>query len=293
LCLINMMRYDNITEIMERLAFTITMKKDLVKKVDSIIDGSKIRNRSHALEYVVGTYFSPRITKALVLAGGRGVRMRSLTYELPKAMLPVCGKPILEYTIENLKKNNIREIVIACGELSEKIKEYFGDGSRFSVKISYIDEKNDLGTGGALKSALPLLGQEPFVMIWGDVLADIDLADMIDFHMEDNPIMTIALTSVADPREYGAARVHRDILVNFHEKPKKSAEASHLVTAGVHIVDPKISKFLPKKKSFMLEQEVMPNLTRDREVKGYIFDGKWFDVGSLEIYNKAIKYWSK
>jgi len=278
---------------MERLPFTITMRKDLIKKVDSLVDGTKIRNRSHALEYVVSGYFSPKISKALILAGGKGVKMRPLTYEMPKAMLPVKGKPILEHTIEQLKKNNIREIIVACGPLSEKIKDYFGDGSRFSVKISYVDEKSDLGTGGALRSALPLVGSDPFIMIWGDVLADIDIADMVDFHMDDNPIMTVALTSVADPREYGSARLHRDIMVDFQEKPKKSPEVSHLVTAGIHIVDPRISKYLPNKKSFMLEQEVLPKLTQERVVKGYLFDGQWFDVGSLEIYNRAIKYWAK
>jgi len=269
------------------------MRKDLIKKVDSLVDGTRIRNRSHALEFVVNSHFSPKISKALILAGGKGVKMRPLTYELPKAMLPVKGKPILEYTIEQLKKNDIREIVIACGPLSEKIKEHFGDGSRFSVKISYIEEKANLGTGGALKIALPQMGSEPFVMIWGDVLADIDLADMVDFHLEDNPLITIALTSVADPREYGSAKLHRDILVDFKEKPKKTADISHLVTAGIHIVDPKISKYLPKKKSFMLEEEVLPRLARDRAIHGYIFDGLWFDVGSLEIYNKAIKFWNK
>ena len=276
---------------MERIPFTITMRKDLVKKVDSLVDGTKIRNRSHALEFVVNSYFSPKISKALILAGGKGVKMRPLTYEMPKAMLPVKGKPILEYTIEQLKKNDIREIIIACGPLSDKIKDYFGDGSRFSVKISYIDEKKDLGTGGALKMALPMLGSEPFVMIWGDVLAEIDLADMIDFHLEDNPLMTIALTSVSDPREYGAVRMHRNVMVDFQEKPKRGVDVSHLVTAGIHIVDPKIIKFLPKKSSFMLEQEVIPALTKDHAVRGYIFDGQWFDVGSLEIYHRAIKAW--
>jgi NDP-sugar pyrophosphorylase family protein len=269
------------------------MRKDLVKKIDSLVDGTRIRNRSHALEFAVNSYFSPKISKALILAGGKGVKMRPLTYELPKAMLPVKGKPILEYTIEQLKKNDVREIIIACGPLSAKIKDYFGDGSRFSVKISYIDEKSNMGTGGALKKALPILGSEPFIMIWGDVLAEIDLADMIDFHMEESPLMTVALTSVADPREYGSVRLHRNVMVDFQEKPKKGVDVSHLVTAGIHVVDPKIAKFLPKKSSFMLEEEVLPTLTKEREVRGYIFDGQWFDVGSLEIYQRAIKSWGK
>ncbi len=278
---------------MERIPFTITMRKDLVKKIDSLVDGTRIRNRSHSLEFVVNSYFSPKISKALILAGGKGVKMRPLTYEMPKAMLPVKGKPILEYTIEQLKKNEIRELVIACGPLGDKIKEYFGDGSRFSVKISYIDEKADLGTGGALKKALPLLGSEPFVMIWGDVLAEIDLADMVDFHMEENPVLTVALTSVSDPREYGSVKLHRNVLMDFQEKPKRGSDVSHLVTAGIHIVDPRIAKYLPKKNSFMLEEDVLQSLTKERAIRGYIFDGQWFDVGSLEIYQKAIRSWGK
>ena len=279
--------------IMERKPFTITMRQDLLQKVDTLVDGTKIRNRSHAFEYVVSSYFKPKITKALILAGGKGAKMRPLTLELPKAMLPVKGRPILEYTIELLKKNDIREIYIATSHLGEKIKEYFGDGSRFSVKIHYIDEKKDLGTGGALKSALAHMGQDSFILIWGDVLIDIDLADLIDFHLEDTPLMTIALTSVSDPSEYGAARLHRDMVVDFEEKPKKSVDVSHLVTAGVHVVDPKIAEYFPNKASFMLEQDVLPRLIEDEQIRGYIFDGLWFDVGTSDIYQRAIKQWKK
>lgn len=264
-----------------------------MRKVDTLVDGTKIRNRSHAFEYLVSSHFKPKISKALILAGGKGVKMRPLTYELPKSMLPVRGKPILEHTIELLKRNDIREIYIAIGYLGEKVKEYFGDGSRFSVKINYIDEKKDLGTGGALKSALPSMNQDDFVMIWGDVLIDIDLADLIDFHLEDSPMMTVALTSVSDPSEYGSVRLHRDMMVDFKEKPRKSADVSHLVTAGVHIVNAKIAKYFPDKSSFMLEQDVLPKLIEDGQIRGYIFDGLWFDVGTSEIYQRAIKQWKK
>lgn len=269
------------------------MRQDLLQRVDSLVDGTKIRNRSHAFEYLVSSHFKPGVSKALILAGGKGAKMRPLTYELPKAMLPVRGRPILEYTIELLKKNNIREIYIATGHLGDKIKDHFGDGSRFSVKIHYIDEKKDLGTGGALKTALPSLGQDDFVMIWGDVLIDIDLADLIDFHLQDNPIMTIALTSVSDPSEYGSVRIHRELMVDFKEKPRKSADVSHLVTAGVHVLNSKIAKYFPNKSSFMLEQEVLPKLIEEGQIRGYIFDGLWFDVGTADIYQRAIKQWKK
>lgn len=277
---------------MERMPFTITMRKDLLKKIDQIVDGTKIRNRSHALEYIVSSYFKPRIKKALILAGGKGVKMRPLTYELPKSMLPVKGRPILEYTIELLRKYEIRELYIAVGYLGNKIKDHFGDGSKFGVKITYIDEKKDLGTGGALKLAMANFA-EPFLMLWGDVLIDIDLADLIEFHLEKSSLMTVALTSVADPTEYGSVRLHRDMIVEHREKPKKGEDFSFLVTAGAHVVDPMIDKYLSKSGKFMLERDVIPALIKDKKINGYIFEGQWFDVGTPDIYQRAIKEWGR
>ena len=277
---------------MERTPFTITMRKDLLRKVDSLVDGVKIRNRSHALEYIVNSHFKPRIKKALILAGGKGVKMRPFTYELPKTMLPVKGRPILEYMIDLLRSYDIRDIYISIGYLGEKIKEHFGDGSKFGVRLTYIEEKKNLGTGGALRFALPKMGDEPFLLAWSDVLIDIDIGDLIDFHLEESPLMTIALTSVADPTDYGAVKMHRDTMVDFKEKPKNSTDVSRLVSAGVHVVDPKIVNYLPKTGRFMLEKDVIPKLISKKKIKGYIFEGKWFDVGTPEIYNLAIKEWN-
>ena len=279
---------------MDRKPFTITMKKDLIKKVDSLIDGTRIRNRSHALEYIVSLHFKPKVNKALILAGGEGVKMRPFTYELPKTMLPVKGRPILEYQIDLLRDCDIREIYIAIGYLSGKIKEHFGDGSKFGVRIYYIEEKKNLGTGGAIKSAIPYLSENPFVLFWGDELIDIDLWDLIGSHLEDNPIITMALTSTSDPTDYGAVKIQGDTLVEFKEKPKKAATISHLVSAGVYVVSPKIVDYMPTEKSlFSVEEEVFPKLIKENKVKGYLFDGQWFDVGTPEIYQRAIKEWRK
>jgi len=276
---------------MDRIPFSITMKKDLLNKVDSLVDGTQIRNRSHALEYIVNSYFRPKIKKALILAGGEGVKMRPFTYELPKTMLPVKSKPIMEYIIELLRSYDVRDIYVAIGHLGEKIKNHFGDGSKFSVRLTYLEEKKPLGTGGALRAALPKIDGEPFVVIWGDELIDIDLGDMIDFHLENKPTMTIALSSVSDPSDYGAVRLHRDLIVEHREKPRRSKDVSHLVSAGVHIVDPEISKYMSKKKNFSLEKEIIPRLIEAGKIRGYLFDGQWFDVGTPEIYQRAIRKW--
>ena len=269
------------------------MKKDLLGRVDSLIDGTKIRNRSHALEYVVSKYFKPRIRKALILAGGDGVKMRPFTFELPKTMIPVKGRPILEHIIELLRDYDIREIYVAIGHLGEKVKDHFGDGSKYGVRINYIEEKKKTGTGGSLRNAIPLLGVEPFLLIWGDVLIDIDLGDLIDFHLERSPLMTVALTSVLDPSDYGVVRLHGDNVVEYKEKPKKSVGMSHLVSAGVQIVDPAILDFIPSKSYSMLEDEVVPKLIRIKKIKGYLFEGQWFDIGTPEIYQRAIKEWNE
>jgi len=278
---------------MSRVPFTITMDKELLKKVDLIVDGRKIRNRSHALEFLISSHFKPSIQKALIVAGGKGIKMRPFTYELPKAMLPIKGKPILEHIIEMLEARDIREIYIAIGYLGDKIKAHFDDGKKFGVKINYIKEDEDLGTGGALKNALPKIGSGPFIMMWGDVLVDINLRDFIYFHLENEPLMSIALTSVADPTEYGAVKLDRDTMVEYIEKPRKSATVSHLVSAGVHIVDPKVKKYFPKIKKFNLERGVIPRLIKDKKIKGYVFGGQWFDVGTPEIYELAVKRWRK
>lgn len=278
---------------MDRLPFTITMRKDLVKKVDAVIDGSKIRNRSHALEYIVSSYFKPKIKKALILAGGEGVKMRPFTYELPKSMLPIKGRPILDYTIELLREYDIRDIYIGIGHLGEKIKDHFGDGSKFGVRITYIEEKTKVGTGGAIKAALPLIGAEPFLLVWGDVLIDIDLNDLIAYHLERPAVMTVALTSVSDPTGYGSVRLHGETIVDYEEKPRKSKNVSHLVSAGVHVINPEISDFLLVKKNFMIEQDVIPKLIRNNVIKGYLFEGQWFDVGTPDIYQRAIKEWGR
>jgi NDP-sugar pyrophosphorylase family protein len=277
---------------MERMPFTITMRKDLVKKVDSLVDGTRIRNRSHALEYLVATHFQPKIKKALILAGGEGAKMRPFTYEMPKAMLSVKGRPILEYIIDLLRNHEVRDLYVAIGHTGGRIKDHFGDGSKFGVKITYIEEKRKIGTGGALKLALPKLGEDPFLMIWGDVLIDIDLDDFIAFHLEEKPLVSVALTSVSDPTDYGAVRLHGQTIVEFEEKPRKSKSMSHLVSAGVHIVDPKIAEFMPEKVSSSIEKEVMPKLIYRKEVRGYIFEGQWFDVGTPEIYQRAIREWT-
>src|SRR3989344_5502339 len=153
---------------MRRSRITITLDTQVLKKVDKLIDKNKIRNRSHAIEYVLSKYTKSNVHKAIILAGGRGTQLRPYTYELPKPMLPVQGTPILEHLIKQLKKHNVTDLVIAISYLGEKIKTYFGNGERFGVHIEYSEEGENLLTGGAVKKLKNKIDNDTFLVIHGD-----------------------------------------------------------------------------------------------------------------------------
>lgn len=271
----------------ERL--TITLRNDLLRELDSMVDGIKVRNRSHAIEVLLSkTLEARKVKRAIILAGGKGTRMRPLTYEMPKSMIPLKGKPLIQHLIELCRKYEIREIILSTGYLGEKIRAHFGDGSHLGVEIKYVEEKEEMGTAGPLNLAKQYL-KGPFLMFNGDVLSDIDLADIIRFHSEQNAIATIALTQVEDTSSFGVARLKGHRIVGFIEKPK-SGEDGKLINAGVYVLEPEVLKYIPPGKA-MMERDVFPILAQEGKLFGYPFDGQWFDTGTPEAYERAIKNW--
>lgn len=276
---------------MSRERLTITINKRLIGLLDDFIDGEKIRSRSHAIEYLLSKMLVPKVSRAIILAGGQGLKMRPFTYEMPKCLIPVRGKPLLEHTLDLLKKYEIRDIVITIGHLGDKVRNHFGDGSRFGVKITYADQGEGFrGTGGALKVARNLAGS-PFLLFYGDVLADIDLNDLVDFHKSHGKAMTMALTSVEDSSVWGVVQLHGTQIRDFVEKPKQSQRLSRLINAGIYVVEPKIFDYFPRKNIFRLEEDVFPKLAQSDELYGYPFEGQWFDIGTPEIYARVIREW--
>lgn len=276
---------------MDRVRLTITLKKNLIKSVDKAIDGVKIRNRSHAIEYLLSKILAPKISRAFILAGGYGVKMRPFTYEMPKGLIPVNNRPILEHIIDRLKEINIKDIIISIDYLGEKIKEYFGDGSKFGVKITYIENSKPSGTAYPLLAAKNILGKSPFLLIHGDVLANIDFVDMINFHESHKGIITMALTSVEDPSAYGAVKLSGSKIMEFREKIGRGPEVSRLINAGIYVVNPTFLDFIPQKKNSYLEKDVFPKLVKNKEIYGYVFAGSWFDVGTPTVYERALREW--
>jgi NDP-sugar pyrophosphorylase family protein len=275
---------------MRRKRLTITLDPRTLSQIDSYINGQTIRNRSHAIEYLVKKVLPPNVTKAVILAGGSGLRFRPLTYEIPNAMIPFRGKPLLDYLIKLIKETGITEVVICVGHLADKIIKRFGDGSNWDVKITYsYDGPKSLGTAGALLKAKKHLKNGPFLVIHGDVLSNIDVQDMIGFHDGKKYLATLALTTVDDPRRCGVVRVKGIDLVEYDEKPLRKKHKSNLIHAGIYILEPEAFDYFPRKKKASMENDVFPKLANEGKIAAYLFEGQWFDISYPKYYEKALK----
>lgn len=280
----------------QRERITITIRKDLLRRLDQTIDHQRIRNRSHAFEVLLSRVLGNDIRQAVILASGMGVNMRPFTYEIPKPLIPVSGKPLLEHTIDLLRNNGITNIIITVSHLGNKIKDHFGDGSKFGVSIRYVEEKKPTGTAGALQAAQGALDDGPFLMMYADVLQDLDISEFLQAHQNVKAAMgTIALTSVADPSAYGAVKLRGTRVVEFSEKPTISSDVSRMVFAGIAAFDTTVFTLIPKVrgKQLSLEQDVFPQLIEEGRLYGYPFEGQWFDVSTPESYDLALKHWKK
>jgi len=225
--------------------------------------------------------------KAIILAGGLGERLKPLTIETPKPLLPIRGKPIVERCIENLKKNGINEIILSIGYKAEKIIDYFGNGDGWGIKLVYNVEKELLGTGGAVKDIVKKFGiVDNFVLVWGDNLADFDIKGMIEEHLENKGMITMSLTEREDVENFGVASLIGNKLTGFVEKPKREEAPSKLINAGAFIVNPKVLGILPEGKS-NIERECFSIVAKEGKVYGFEHKGYWYPTDTLEKYNFA------
>lgn len=220
--------------------------------------------------------------RAFVLAGGEGTRLRPYTYTVPKPMLMLGGKPILQYVLENLKRCGIKDVVITCGYLHEQITKYFGDGSAFGLNISYSIEKEKMNTAGSLLNCKER-PKETFVVAMGDHLTNIDMADMVKKHKKSGAIATIALYHVKTPLEYGVAKVHGNNIVGFEEKPV----LEHDYNTAIYVFEPEIFDFIKGKEDFA--KDVFPRmLAAGKKINAYVFDAFWFDIGRVSDYERFV-----
>jgi mannose-1-phosphate guanylyltransferase len=224
--------------------------------------------------------------KAIILAGGLGTRLRPLTLETPKPMIPVNSKPLIEWVLLNLKKHHITEVILSIGHLSEKIQDYFKDGSSLGMRIEYNIEKELLGTGGAIKDIVTKFKiNEPFVLVWGDNLMDINFTQMIETFEDSNAELVMALTNREDVENFGVAKLEDNKIIGFVEKPKREDSPSNLINAGAFIVDPSILEVLPDGIS-SIEKDCFEKIASKGKIYSYEHEGYWYPTDSMEKYNK-------
>jgi mannose-1-phosphate guanylyltransferase/phosphomannomutase len=224
--------------------------------------------------------------KAVVMAGGFGSRIQPLTNSRPKPMLPIINRPMMEHTMMMLKSIGITEFIVLLYFKPDIIQDYFKDGSDFGIKISYVIPDDDYGTAGAVKLAQKLIGDENFIIISGDLVTDFDFTKILDFHKNRDSKLSIVLTSVENPLQFGVVIANEDnVIEKFLEKPSWGEVFSDTINTGIYIIEPEILDYIPENKNFDFAKDLFPLLMQsDVELMGYSLDGYWRDVGNPESY---------
>ncbi len=226
--------------------------------------------------------------KAVVLAGGEGTRLKPLTYKRPKPLMPVAGRPCIDYVLRSLASSGFHEIIVTTAYMSDALIKSIGDGLDYNASILYSFEENPAGTAGAVRRVGNFF-DDTFVVSMGDILCDVDFKGLYDFHKRKGAAVTIALTEVEDPTQYGVVGLDANgRIVRFKEKPKKEEAFSNLVNAGIYVLEPSVLELVPPDQKFDFAKDLFPKLlSKGVSLYGSKIDGVWMDIGQPHDLWKA------
>lgn len=228
--------------------------------------------------------------KAMILAAGLGTRLRPLTEEISKPMVPVVNKPVMEHIVDLLALHKIEDVIANLHYYADAIKGHFDNGNNWGINLSYSFEETLMGTAGGVKKAHKFFdNNNAFIVLSGDALTDINLTSLVSFHKERKALATIVLTEVEDPSKYGVVITDKDgKIIEFQEKPTREEAKSKLANSGIYVFDPEIFKFIPKELFYDFGKNLFPLLLEKNErFYGYEHSDYWNDVGSLEEYQQG------
>jgi mannose-1-phosphate guanylyltransferase len=228
--------------------------------------------------------------KAILLIGGLGTRLRPLTLTTPKPLLPILDRPFLEYQLNFLRRQGFDDVVLCTAYRAEDFRQALQDGRDHGVRIAYVHEDTPLGTVGAIKNAEPHV-TGPTLICNGDILMNLDLRALADFHARKQAQATIALTEVADPSAFGVVDMDKEgRVLQFIEKPAPGTAPSNLINAGAYIFQPEVFAMIPKNTVYSVERGLFPAmLAAGHPLYAKRLEGYWLDVGTLEKYQQAQK----
>ncbi len=226
--------------------------------------------------------------KAIIMAGGKGTRLRPLTCSIPKPMVPILNQPVMEYTINLLKKYKIKDIAVTMAYLPTVITDYFGTGEKWGVNLKYFNEEVPLGTGGSVKNAEEFL-EGTFIVISGDALTDLNIKEAIRYHRMKKSKATLVLKREAIPIEYGVVITDEEgRIVRFLEKPSWGEVFSDTINTGIYILEPEVLTYYNKGNNFDFSKDLFPRLLRDHvPMYGYVAEDYWCDIGDLNSYKQT------
>ncbi|KPJ68294.1 hypothetical protein AMJ44_06755 [candidate division WOR-1 bacterium DG_54_3] len=227
--------------------------------------------------------------KAVIIAGGLGTRLRPLTYNTPKPIVPVANRPFVVHQIEHLVKHGVDEVILNLHYLSHEIKKILDDGREWGIKIHYSIEEHPLGTAGAVKNAEKYFGKDPMVIFNGDILTDINISKVVTFHREKGASVTLTLTEVEDPTSFGLILTDKaGRVTKFIEKPSWDMVTAKTINAGIYVVDPNIFDEVPRGEEHSFERELYPSLLeKGLPIFGYLSHAYWIDIGNPEKYKEV------
>lgn len=223
---------------------------------------------------LIGLTHAPRNNKVVIMAGGKGRRLLPITSDIPKPMIEVGGKPILEWIVQRFLQQGFHDFTFAINYLGHMIEDYFGNGSRFSCKIEYLREKEFLGTAGAL-SLLPKNIKEPLVVMNGDILANVDFGEVIDYHVTHNAAATVCARQHRVEVPYGVIQTKNGLLKNIIEKPVYD----DLISAGMYVINPEIIAQVPQKQAVDMPGVLLDAVHRNQKVAVFAIRDEWVDIG--------------
>jgi mannose-1-phosphate guanylyltransferase/phosphomannomutase len=222
------------------------------------------------------------------MAGGEGTRLRPLTSNQPKPMVPIVGKPCMEHILELLREHGLTDVVVTVAFLPQAIRSYFGEGDTLGMNVGYSVEESPLGTAGSVRLAARQL-DETFLVISGDALCDVDLSKLVAFHSEHEAAVTIGLKSVDNPLEFGIVVTDEEGRIErFLEKPSWGQVFSDTINTGIYVLEPEVLNHVPTDRPYDFSKELFPYLLEmGRPLYGYVMDGYWQDIGNLDQYRQA------
>lgn len=226
--------------------------------------------------------------KGMILAAGEGRRLRPLTDHVPKPMLPVAGRPLLEHTITYLRDCGVTDLAVNLYHLPQVVIDYFGDGSRWGVSLHYSVEEHLLGSAGGVKR-LQSFFDDTFIVFYGDLLTWVDLRPMIELHRRTGVLATMGLYHVPDPWNRGIVQLDEaNNVVRFVEKPPRDQVFSNLANAGIYVLEPEVLNRIPAEQVYDFGHDVFPGLLADGiQVAGYVIEDFLIDIGLPEKYEEA------